>query len=63
MTLHLPLESDLQPLEEEWADQLQAEHEKLSAQRAAMIEGLLIAKDYQGCIDLITEWKADDEKL
>jgi hypothetical protein len=27
------------------------------------IEGLLIAKDYQGCIDLITQWKSDDEQL
>lgn len=63
MTLYLPLETDIEPLEEDWANQLQAEHEKLSAQRASMIEGLLIARDYQGCIDLITEWQAEDDDL
>jgi hypothetical protein len=63
VTLHLPLEPDIQPIEEDWADQLQAEYEKLSAQRASMIEGLLIARDYQGCIDLVTEWKAEDDEL
>ncbi|HEY9650930.1 MAG TPA: hypothetical protein V6C95_09720 [Coleofasciculaceae cyanobacterium] len=45
---------------EEWLDQYRAELEKNASQRAATIEGLLIAGDYQACRDWLDQWQEED---
>lgn len=44
----------------EWAEQYRAETEKLASQRAAQLESLLIASDYQACHEFLNQWEEDD---
>jgi hypothetical protein len=44
----------------EWADQYRAEIEKLASRRAAQLESLLIAEDYQACHEFLAQWEEDD---
>lgn len=45
---------------EEWCDQYRAELEKNTSSRAATIEGLLLAGDYQACHDWLSQWQEED---
>jgi hypothetical protein len=44
----------------EWADQYRAELEKQSSARAAQIESLLTAGDYEAIREWIDQWLAED---
>jgi hypothetical protein len=45
---------------EDWLDQYRAELEKNASERAATIEGLLLAGDYQACHDWLSQWQEKD---
>ncbi|HEY9599345.1 MAG TPA: hypothetical protein V6D33_16905 [Cyanophyceae cyanobacterium] len=44
----------------DWIDQHRAELEKEVSNRAAVIEGLLLAGDYQACHDWLLQWQEED---
>lgn len=44
----------------DWVDQYRAELEKNASSRAATIEGLLLAGDYQACHDWLEQWQEED---
>ena len=44
----------------DWVDQYRAELEKEVSNRAALIEGLLLAGDYQACRDWLDQWQEED---
>jgi hypothetical protein len=45
----------------EWADQYRGEVEKQSSARAAQIESLLIAGDYEAIREWLTQWEEEDK--
>lgn len=45
---------------DDWADQLQADLEKQSSARAAMLEGLFATGDYEAIRDWLEEWESED---
>lgn len=45
----------------EWADQYRAEIEKRSSARAAQVESLLTAGDYEAIREWLSEWEAEDK--
>jgi hypothetical protein len=45
----------------EWADQYRAEIEKQSSARAAQVESLLTAGDYEAIREWLCEWEAEDK--
>lgn len=45
----------------EWADQYRGELEKQSDARAAQVESLLIAGDYEAIREWLSEWEAEDK--
>ena len=47
----------------EWAAQYRAEIEKLASARAAQLESLLIAGDYQAIREWLDQWEAEDGEL
>jgi hypothetical protein len=46
---------------QEWASQYRAEIEKESSARAAQIESLLIAGDFEAIREWLAQWEAEDE--
>lgn len=46
---------------QDWADQYQAEVEKQAADRAATLEGLFRAGDFEACHDWLFQWEAEDK--
>ena len=47
---------------QEWADQYRAEIEKESSARAAQIESLLIAGDYEAIREWLDQWESEDKE-
>jgi hypothetical protein len=45
----------------DWTDQLRAELEKQSSARAAQVESLLTAGDYQAIAEWLSQWQAEDK--
>jgi hypothetical protein len=45
----------------DWTDQLRAELEKQSSARAAQVESLLTAGDYQAIAEWLQQWQAEDK--
>jgi|GEM_PF-6407853 len=46
----------------DWADQYRAELEQLAANRAATLEPLLRAGDFEACRDWLDEWASEDRE-
>jgi hypothetical protein len=46
---------------QEWAEQYRAEIEKQSSARAAQVESLLSAGDYEAIREWLEQWEADDK--
>jgi ribosomal 50S subunit-associated protein YjgA (DUF615 family) len=46
---------------QEWADQYRAEIEKESSARAAQVESLLIAGDYEAVREWLDQWESEDK--
>jgi hypothetical protein len=46
----------------DWADQYQSEIEKQASARAAQIESLLIAGDYEATRDWLRQWEEEDKE-
>jgi hypothetical protein len=46
---------------QEWACQYQAELEKQSSARAAQVESLLTAGDYEAIAEWLQQWQAEDK--
>jgi hypothetical protein len=44
----------------DWADQYKAELKKQSADRAAQLEGLIFASDFDAIIDWLNQWQQED---
>jgi hypothetical protein len=44
----------------DWADQYKAELSKQSADRAALLEGLIFASDFDAIIDWLNQWQQED---
>jgi hypothetical protein len=45
----------------DWADQYHSELEKQSSARAAQVESLLIAGDYEAIREWLTQWEEEDK--
>ena len=55
------LSSEEEPLDKQWADQRQAEWEKECANRAALLESLMLRRDWVACRSWINQWQAEGE--
>jgi hypothetical protein len=54
-------ESGDEPPNKQWADQRQAEWEKECANRAALLESLMLRRDWVACRSWINQWQAEGE--
>lgn len=46
----------------DWADQYRYELEKVASARAATLESLLFANDFEACRGWLNEWEAEDHQ-
>jgi hypothetical protein len=49
-----------EPLAQQWADQRQVEWGKEAANRAALIESLIIRHDWEACHRWLNQWQQED---
>lgn len=58
--LFASLVQDDEPMAQQWASQQQAEWCKEAANRAALIESLIIRHDWQACHRWLNQWQQED---
>lgn len=52
-----------EPIEQQWAEQQDAEWRKEAANRAALLESLIIQKDWQSCRRWIELWECEASEV